>query len=603
MRIKTNKLLSEECYAAWKGMESIREERNRNIRYKNGVHWAELVNDPENSNSMIKEEELILREGRIPLKYNFISQMIRNILGQTIRNPSQSVVHSRCRNNQQLSEMLTNTLQSSLTENQHTVLDIEVCEELLLAGIACTKVRYGLNDIKNRGEGMLSNINFNNLFFNNDITDSRMRNLNMVGELHDMSLDEIVMNFAESPQHENQLKKIFNETQSSSSISDYNGFNKSEKIKLFNYSQKSNNYRIIEVWQKSGKWVKEVHDKEKGVLYTQPTNRKNSINKEVNEVFKYYWTVTFLTPDGYVLKSMETPFEHKSHPYVFATLPIINGEIRSMLSDLIDIQRYINRLIIMIDFIIASSAKGVLMIPENAIPDGYTVNDFTKEYVKTNGVIVYKPNPTREVPFQITANSTNVGAWDMLNLQMQLMQQVSGMSGAIQGMSTGGMVGASLYSQQSENSQLNFQSLFETLRAFKHSRDEKLLKTILQYYKEQRVIGLCDGCRSGEREFLSFDPNKIDDLIDFHITISQSINTPVYRGLYEDILVDMLKSDFIDIKMYLQNCSLPFADKLLSQIEQKEQHEQLEQKEQKEQKENIINKAAATTADGLIPTI
>ena len=587
MKIKTNKPLSEECYAQWKGLGDVREERNRNIRYKNGVHWAELVNDPENSNSKIKEEELILREGRIPLKYNFISQMIRNILGQSIRSPSQSVVHSRCRNNQQLSEMLTNTLQASLTENQHTVLDIEVCEELLLTGIACSKVRYALNDITNRGEGVLSNINFNNLFFNNDITDSRMNNLNMVGELHDMSLDEIVMNFAETPQQENQLKKIFNETQSSSSVSDYQELKQSETVKLFNYSQKSGYYRIIEVWQKTGRWLKEVHDKEKGVLYTQPSDHKNSATKEQNEIYRYYWTVTFLTPDGYVLKTMETPFNHKNHPYVFATLPIINGEIRSMLSDLIDIQRYINRLIIMIDFIIASSAKGVLMIPENAIPDGYTVKDFTKEYVKTNGVIVYKPNPTREVPFQITANSTNVGAWDMLNLQIQLMQQVSGMSGAIQGMSSGGMMGASLYSQQSENSQLNFQSLFETLKTFKHSRDEKLLKTILQYYKEQRIIGVCDGCRGAEREFLSFDPEKINDLIDFHITISQTVNTPVYRGLYEDILVDMLKSNFIDIKMYLKNCSLPFADKLLMQLEQKELEENENQQNENQQKEVI----------------
>ena len=571
MKIKKDEKLSDICYNSWLKLEPVREERARNLRYKNGAHWAELVDDPENKGSKIKEEELITREGRMPLKHNFINQLTRNILGQVIKNPTQSVIHARCRNEQHLSEVLTNTLQASLTENQSNILDIEVSEELLMTGISCSKIRYGINHIKNRGEGQITNVNFDNLFFNDDITDSRMTNLKFVGELHDMTIEEIIHNFATSPAHETQLRKTFNTAESNCVDNSASPFNNFDKRKIFNNTGREGNYRIIELWQKEGRWISEVHDKENGVLISKNISKKSDDKNVVTEVYRYFWKVTFLTTEGYILKSMDTPFDHKDHPFVFATLPIINGEIRSLVGDLIDIQRYINRLIVMIDFIIASSAKGVLMIPETAIPDGYTINDFTREYVKTNGVIMYKPNHTREVPYQITSNSTNVGAWEMLNIQMNLMQQISGISGAIQGMTSGGMMGASLYSQQAENSQINYQVLFEALRSYKHQRDEKLLTTLIQYYKEPRVIGLSESSNGAEKEFMSYEPDKINDLIDFQITITQSVNTPIFRGLYEDILMDMLKSNFIDLTMFLKNSSLPFADKLLSQIQQQQE--------------------------------
>ena len=100
-----------------------------------------------------------------------------------------------------------------------------------------------------------------------------------------------------------------------------------------------------------------------------------------------------------------SPFTHQSHPYVLAVMPMVDGEFRSYISDLIDMQRYVNRLITMIDFIMGNSAKGVLMLPEDCIPEGYSVEDFAHEYVKANGIIVYRPNNRGLAPTQITNNS------------------------------------------------------------------------------------------------------------------------------------------------------------------------------------------------------
>ena len=77
-----------------------------------------------------------------------------------------------------------------------------------------------------------------------------------------------------------------------------------------------------------------------------------------------------LTPQGDVLRSGRSPYRHGSHPFVFKAYPFIDGEIHSFVSDIIDQQKYANRLISMYDWILRASAKGVLLFPEGALPEG-----------------------------------------------------------------------------------------------------------------------------------------------------------------------------------------------------------------------------------------
>ena len=62
-----------------------------------------------------------------------------------------------------------------------------------------------------------------------------------------------------------------------------------------------------------------------------------------------YWYFYYLTPFGHILREGETPYDHKSHPYIFKAYPYIDGEIHSFVADVIDQQRYTNRLITMYD--------------------------------------------------------------------------------------------------------------------------------------------------------------------------------------------------------------------------------------------------------------
>ena len=80
-----------------------------------------------------------------------------------------------------------------------------------------------------------------------------------------------------------------------------------------------------------------------------------------------------------------------------------------------------------------ASAKGVLLMPEDCLPDGVSMEDIAESWAEFNGVIVYKPSPSRQIPQQVANNSTNIGITELLNLQLKFFEDISGVNGALQG--------------------------------------------------------------------------------------------------------------------------------------------------------------------------
>lgn len=585
---ETRSLLND-CSNYYDGLDSIRRSRGRNLRYRNGDQWSDYVVDPDGGGEMVKEEEVISRGGKIPLKYNFISQYVRNLTGQLLASPSQSVVYARGRDEDTLSLMLTNALQAAHALNNTAKLDIAILEELLLAGMGCIKIRYDMLSDKNRYDATISMVNTNRLFFNADIEDPRMNDIRVIGELHDYTFDDLIHNFARNRGDEKLLAKIYGHGGSrsyyESTLASLYGMS-GEHLRSISFftSDEPTKYRVVEMWQRKGRWVNYIHDwidgtQQQSTMAKAEVDRINKARLEMateegldkefvplidfERRYEYYWEVLHLAPTGEILRRQETPFDHQVHPYVLALMPMTDGQLRSSISDLIDIQRYINRLIVMIDFILGTSAKGVLMIPENSIPDGYTVEDFADEYVKTNGVILYKPTAQNVAPHQITSNSSAASAQAMLSLQMDLMRQISGMSGAMQGMQPPSGTPSSLYAQQTENGLLNHKVIFESMKQYRSLRDEKLLRVITQYYAQPRYMAI----GSDKLSVSLYDPEKVKEMVDFGVVVSQSHDTPIYRQSFDDLMLSLLNRGHITSEIFLRNCSLPFADKLLLDLD------------------------------------
>ena len=575
------------CARDWDAMDYLRKEHSRNLRYKNGDQWSDTVPDPDHPHRTIREDALISRSGKVPLKHNYIQQYIRNIHGQLLSSPTQTVVYARSRDDQPLGEMLTNALQACHQLNRIRKIDINVVEELCLTGIACAKVRYGYWSTKNRTDGKIDLVNINRLFFNADIEDPRLTDIRRIGELHDYTFDDLVRNFATCREDVQALREIYGICHDHTKLENLYENHASRLQNLnFLYTNDLGKYRVIEVWERLGRWVLNIHDYADGTeeIYTELTMQEvEAINASrieqgmaagiapdtvkliyAREQYEYYWRVKYLTPNGYCIKETESPYAHEEHPYVLAAMPVIDGRFKAVLSDVIDIQRYINRLLTLLDFIIGASAKGLLMVPQECIPDDMDIQDFAREYVKTNGVILIKKGAYDKLPKQISMNGTNIGAWEMFAQEMNIMQQISGLNGAVQGQVPRANTPSSLYAQQAQNSMMNFVVLFENYNMFCEERDEKLLKVLMQYYTTRRYIGT-NGKTAGEMAKF-YEPEMAQKIEDFNLTAAKSNDTPVFRQMTDDLLMKLLESGRIPLEIFLNNCSLPGADKLLAEV-------------------------------------
>lgn len=588
-KTKENMDLLYSCANDWAKLDYVRRNRKRIFDYKNGKQWDEYVQDPD-TGKMIKEDALISKNGKTPLKHNLIQTYFKNIHGQRASNPSQSVVHTRCSDETDLGDMLTNALQAVQEINDVDTLDENVLEELLAGGIAITKTGYTYWSEKNMFDGTYSLVNTNRFFCNPDFEDPRLNDVRRLGEIHDYTFEQMIHNFAKNKADEDVLREEYKRYWHNDSFEELLQSSQEalNTIDFYGHSQVGK-YRVIEVWQQLGRWVLYTHDTLNGTeqIYESgltmgdvdkinrrrieecaavgiPAEQVRTVYAE--ERYEWYWQVKFLTPTGLCLKEMETPYAHESHPYAIACMPIIDGVITPVIVDIVDLQRYINRLVVMIDFIMSASSKGVLAIPEECIAkaQGWKLEDYSREWVKANGVILVAQNATGRMPTQISANSTNIGAWEMLKLELDLMQQISGLSGAIQGQVANSNTPASLYAQQAQNSMLNFFIVFSRLDKYCQKRDEKMLKIIMSKYNEPRYIDI-NGSAFSETAKMYY-PEMIRKITHWNLKVAKSMDTPTYRQLNENFMLDMVKMGALPFEVYLKNSSIPYSEKILSDI-------------------------------------
>jgi hypothetical protein len=154
----------------------------------------------------------------------------------------------------------------------------------------------------------------------------------------------------------------------------------------------------------------------------------------------------------------------------------------------------------------------------------------------------------------------------MLSLQLKMLEDISGVQGALQGQKPNAGTPAALYAQQTQNASTSLQEVFSIFRMLREERDMKNLKLIQQFYDAPKLINV-----SGDtRNMVVYDPNKVMNT-EFELSIMESVSTPAFRMIINDMLMNLLNGGHITIKDLLENGSLPFADKLLQSINSREQ--------------------------------
>ena len=578
-----------EAQQFWDNMSRFRKERERNKRYCYGDQWGDIIHV---DGQDMTEEEYIKSQGNVPLKNNLIRRLVKNVLGVYRSQSKEPICTARDRDEQKLGETMTTILQCNMQMNRMSEVYARTMEEYLISGFVVHRKWYGWRNDKL--DCWTDYVQPNNFFIDNNMRDFRGWDCSCLGEVHDISFEQLCQQFAHSPEDYNRLAAIYATARNRGALitqCERFGYSRLQNYD-FLFTNDPTRCRVIEVWRKESKPRYRCHDYNNGDVYKIDVEDYGVMVADVNAsrlqrgleagmqkediplikaewFMDDYWYYYYLTPFGDILDEGESPYEHKSHPYVFKAYPFIDGEIHSFVADVIDQQRYTNRLITLYDWIMRASAKGVLMFPEECLPKGMSIDEIADEWSRFNGVILIKAKNGQPLPQQIANNSTNIGINELLQLQLKFFEDISGVHGALQGRTPLSGTSGSLYSQQQQNATTSLLDLLDSFSIFVVDAAYKDVKNMQQYYDTKRVFNIAG--RSGAQ--IEYDPKKIRD-VEFDLSITESTSTPAYRQMANEFLMQIWQTGQISLQQLLENGNFPFADQLLQSIQS--QQEQLE---------------------------
>ena len=573
-----------EAQRCWDNMGRFRKERERNRRYAYGDQWGDYVTV---EGETMTEEEYIKKQGNVPLKTNLIRRLMKNVLGVYRSQSKEPTCTARDRDEQKLGETMSTVLQYNMQLNRLQGLYARSMEEFLISGFIVHHKWYGWK--RNKLDCWTDAVHPNCFFIDSNMRDFRGWDVSMLGEVHDVGFGDLCEMFAESPEDYRRLRDIYRASHNRHLLSlncEQFGYSRLENYD-FLFTSQPDRCRVIEVWRKESKPRYRCHDYNSGEVYKIEVGDKKDMVDAVNAeriakgvaagmaeddiplieaewFMDSYWYYYYLTPFGDILKEGETPYAHKSHPYAFIMYPFIDGEIHSFVADVIDQQRYTNRLYTLYDWIMRASSKGVLLVPEEAI-GSMDIEEIADEWSRFNGVIAIKTKNGVPLPQQVSNNATNIGITELLQLQLKMFEDISGVNGALQGKMGYAGTSGTLYAQQTQNATMSLLDLLDTFSDFVRDAAYIDVKNIQQYYDDERYFNI-----AGEYGRPIEDPERIRD-VEWDISIVESTSTPAYRQTMNDYLLQFWQAGQLTLIQLLEHGDFPFADALIQDLQSQQQ--------------------------------
>lgn len=422
----------EKAREAWLNADSLRATRSKIKKFTYGRQWEAILGSLKPESPLSNYEEYCLDNKRRPLTNNLIRSLVKSVVGRFRLNITQEKTDP---------DSPAGRLRAV---NRLDELDARALEEFLISG--CAIQRSGLEH-RFEGEDLwVDNVNPSR-FFCNRFLDPRASDLRLAGQLHDMSLPELCLRFGHgSRRRHREMEQIFSRSQTAAAPLGRLAAAPDEVT--FHTTADSELCRVVEVW-----------------------------TFEIDRRHGPVWMCRFYSADGQLIDQTVSPFRHRSHPFTISFYPLTDGEVHPFIEDVIDQQRHINLLIASIDQIISHSAKGVLLFPTDALPPGFSINEAARIWGRPGGVIPINPT-ARRLPEELTSAARSEGASQLLDLELRLFQQISGVSSALQGQAPAAATSASLYESQIHNSAVALLDIFETFNSFRACRTAKALNTI-----------------------------------------------------------------------------------------------------------------------------
>lgn len=432
----------EAAHRAWADWGALRARRHRMKAFTYGRQWG----DPEMLNGQrVTEFEAALASGARPQTNNLLRQLVKSIVGRF----RQSLDHEDC-------PLPKEVIERNLLDE----LDARMMEEFLISGCAVQRV---VPERRIAGNGVWIDNVSPDRFFTNRFTDPRCHDLELVGQVHSMSLNEAKMRLGGNDRAVcAQLEAAMN--------------NDTEILPAgisgeWNINLEPGHCCLIEIWALESREIVCVHDKESGRFFFSEVATGGMPTQTLR------WRCRWFTHNGILLRAYDSPFRHGQHPFVLKLYPLIDSEIHPFVEDVIDQQKGINRLLTMIDHVMMTSAKSAVLYPIETLPDDWSLQQVADRWAHPGALIPYRGNRGDKRPEVLTNTYNDGGAASLLTLQLRMMEQVSGVSAAMQGLSGEHTTRTSgnLYQAQAENSIAGLKDIFDTFNSFRQARNSKVL--------------------------------------------------------------------------------------------------------------------------------
>ena len=466
-----SKAVFEAAIRAWNSGAALRKLRERMKAYTYGRQWDDECILPDGSHGT--EADQARMSGRNPLTNNLLRQMVKSIVGR----------FRAMRAQENDGADAVSDLAQARERNLVDELDARMLEEFLMSGCAVQRV---VSERRPQGAGVWVDNVSPGRFFVNAFSDPRGSDIELVGMTHDMSLNEVKMRFGGGSERRcADIESVYGRGADVSFFSD-------SSAGLLRPAD-ATRCRVIEVWTMEARTVLKCHDTaasrtflvdaaggDKAVARCNRERGRQGQGRIVaRRAMTVRWRGRWFAPDGTLLYAEDSPWPHGQHPFVVKFYPLIDGEVHPFVEDIVDQQRHINRLITLIDHIISTSAKGALLMPIQAQVPGISLGEYAAAWARPGSVIPYDTSRTTVMPQAVTGRGDDAGATSLLGIEMRMMEQISGVSTALQGMEGSSDRGsASLYSARVENSIVALRDIFDTFAAFCRRRDT-LLRTLL----------------------------------------------------------------------------------------------------------------------------
>ena len=450
------------AYQAWMNAAGLRQSRLRNKRFTYGDQWGDLVRDYQGR--VMTEGEHLANQGCASITNNLIRKMVKTIVG---RFRSEYISHG---------EGDGKVRTQTAMDNELDELDSRALEEFLISGCCFQRVETTAQPGKS-DEVKVENVNMTRMFLNT-MNDTRCWDCELIGQLHDLNIAQLLRRVAaNNPRKAAWIRRLYTDGAQERQADFTTRLGADSQHGTDFWNAPDGKCRAIEVWTLESREVVVCHNRREGTLTVVPATLGHRMKNRPDVTTRWdiatVWHCRWFSPMGDLLHEYDSPWPHGSHPFVLKLYPLTDGEVHAVVEDIIDTQKHVNRMISLLDQVMRSSAKGVLLFPETALPDGWTWEDARRCWSSANGLLPYNPRYSEAKPEQVSANGTNIGAYQMIELQMKLFEEISGVSGALQGKDPT-FKSANVYQLQSENANIALSDVYDTFEAFRRQRDRKI---------------------------------------------------------------------------------------------------------------------------------